>query len=98
MTRSRVIPLLIGASVLAVGLLMVLSSKGFGQNQDESPGAEGSGEHAFQLYCSNCHGDGGHGDFARRVGGSENLLGGGGLSGGRKLREPEAGRKDSRCR
>jgi len=62
MMRSRAIPLLIGAAVLAVGLLMVLPSKGFGQNQDESPGAGGSGEHAFQLYCSNCHGDGGRGD------------------------------------
>ncbi len=62
MARPRVIPLLIGAAVLAMGLLMVLSSKGFGQNQEESPGADGSGEHAFQLYCSSCHGDGGRGD------------------------------------
>jgi mono/diheme cytochrome c family protein len=62
MARPRMIPLLIGAAMLAVGPLIVLSSKSFGQDQAESPGADSSGEHAFQLYCSNCHGDGGRGD------------------------------------
>ena len=62
MAHSRAIPLLIGAAVMAVGLLTVLSTKGHGQDQAESAGAEASGEHAFQLYCSNCHGDGGRGD------------------------------------
>jgi mono/diheme cytochrome c family protein len=62
MARPRVIPLLMGAAMLAAGLLMVLPSKSFGQDQEASPGADSSGEHAFQLYCSNCHGDGGRGD------------------------------------
>ncbi|MEP7174288.1 MAG: cytochrome C [Aestuariivirga sp.] len=62
MAHSRAILLLIGAAVMAVGLLTVLSTKGHGQDQAESAGAEASGEHAFQLYCSNCHGDGGRGD------------------------------------
>jgi mono/diheme cytochrome c family protein len=62
MIGARVIPPLISATILAAGLLIVLSSKSFGQEQEESQGAGGSGEHAFQLYCSNCHGDGGRGD------------------------------------
>jgi mono/diheme cytochrome c family protein len=62
MALSRVIPSLIGAMVLAAGLLIALSPQSFGQEQEESQGAGGSGEHAFQLYCSNCHGDGARGD------------------------------------
>jgi mono/diheme cytochrome c family protein len=62
MALPRVIPLLIGAMILALGLLIALSPKSFGQDQEMRPGVGGSGEHAFQLYCSNCHGDGGRGD------------------------------------
>jgi mono/diheme cytochrome c family protein len=62
MALPRVIPSLIVAMVLAAGLLIALSPKSFGQDQEASQGAGGSGEHAFQLYCSNCHGDGARGD------------------------------------
>jgi mono/diheme cytochrome c family protein len=62
MACPRTFLLLIGAALLAVGPLIVLSTKSFSQDQAESPAAESSAEHAFQLYCSNCHGDGGRGD------------------------------------
>jgi mono/diheme cytochrome c family protein len=57
MARLWVNSFFIGTIVLAACLWGALSSRSFGQDQDVS-----SGEHDFNLYCSNCHGDEGRGD------------------------------------
>jgi mono/diheme cytochrome c family protein len=62
MAHQRSIFSFIGATALAAFLLGVLSPLSFGQDQDEGASGLGTAEHAFQLYCSNCHGDGGRGD------------------------------------
>ena len=68
MARQRFIFSFIGASAFAAFLLGVLSSQGFGQDQDEGAGGVGSAEREFRLYCSNCHGEGGRGDGPKTFG------------------------------
>ena len=61
MTHRRTSFLLTGA--LALCLLGFLPSRSFGDDQ-----AGGSGEHAFGLYCADCHGENGLGDGPKAFG------------------------------
>lgn len=60
MRRLRPFTCFLGATALAVILLGVLPSPSFSQ--------DGTGEHDFRLYCSDCHGEDGRGDGPKTFG------------------------------
>jgi mono/diheme cytochrome c family protein len=60
MTRRPTIPSFLGAAALVVILLGALPTQSFSQDD--------TGEHDFRLYCSDCHGEGGHGDGPKTFG------------------------------
>lgn len=66
MAHRRISTLLIGG--LALCLLAGVSTRVAGQDQDLGTAAGGSPEHAFGLYCADCHGENGHGDGPKAFG------------------------------
>ena len=66
--RPRVTLQFIGPAALALCLLGGVSTQGAGQEQAESATVGGSAEHAFGLYCANCHGENGRGDGPKAFG------------------------------
>ncbi len=68
MTQARKTTLLIGAAALSVCLAIAWSAPSAGQEQNESSATSTTAEHAFSLYCANCHGEGGRGDGPKAFG------------------------------
>jgi hypothetical protein len=60
MARWRPIISILGATALSAILMGILPSRSFSQ--------DGTGEHDFRLYCSDCHGEDGRGDGPKTFG------------------------------